>query len=46
MKMIRGLKHLSYEDKLRVGVVQPAKEKVFKAVLQQSWRGTFYKIKL
>ncbi|KAK4828981.1 hypothetical protein QYF61_001637 [Mycteria americana] len=26
-KMIQGLEHLSYEDKLRVGVVQPGEEK-------------------
>ena len=27
MKMIRGLEHLSYEDKLRLGVVQPGDKK-------------------
>ncbi|GAB0205437.1 hypothetical protein GRJ2_003009300 [Grus japonensis] len=27
MKMIRGLEHLSNEDRLRVGVVQPGEEK-------------------
>jgi len=27
MKMIRGLEHLSYEDRLRVGTVQPGEEK-------------------
>jgi len=26
-KMIRGLEHLSYEERLRVGVVQPEEEK-------------------
>ena len=26
-KMIRGLEHLSYEDRLRVGLVQPGEEK-------------------
>ncbi|PKU40960.1 hypothetical protein llap_8746 [Limosa lapponica baueri] len=26
-KMIRGLEHLSYEDRLRVGVVHPGEEK-------------------
>jgi len=51
--MIRGLEHLSYEDRLRVGVVQPGQEKaagrpccglpVPEGGLQESWRGTFYK---
>jgi len=27
MKMIRGLEYLSYEDRLRVGTVQPGEEK-------------------
>ena len=27
MKMIRGLEHLSYADKLRSGLVQPGEEK-------------------
>jgi len=27
MKVVRGLEHLFYEDRLRVGVVQPGEEK-------------------
>jgi len=52
-KMIRGLEHLSCEERLRVGVVQPGKVKalgrpysslpVGEGGLQGSWRGTFYK---
>ncbi|KAK4831240.1 hypothetical protein QYF61_016472, partial [Mycteria americana] len=52
-KMIRRLEHLSYEDRLRVGVVQPGEEKalgrpysslpVSEGGLQEIWRGTFYK---
>ena len=52
-KMIRGLEHLCYEDRLRVGVVQLGEEKapgrpysslpVPKGGLQESWRGPFYK---
>jgi len=51
--MIRGLEHLSYEERLRVGAVQPGEEKaagrpycglrVHDGDLQESWRGTFYK---
>ncbi|PKU46926.1 hypothetical protein llap_2761 [Limosa lapponica baueri] len=51
-KMIRGLEHLSYEDRLRAGVVQPGEEKALgrpyhglpavpKRDLQESW--SFYK---
>ena len=52
-KMIRGMEHLSYEDRLRVWVVQPGEEKapgrpysglpVPKGGLQERWGGTFYK---
>ncbi|GAB0181462.1 hypothetical protein GRJ2_000611500 [Grus japonensis] len=48
-KMMRGLEHLSCEDRLRVGVVQPGEEKapgrsnrvfpVHEGGLQESWRG-------
>ncbi|GAB0177263.1 mitochondrial enolase superfamily member 1 [Grus japonensis] len=52
MKLIRGLEHLSCEDRLRVGVVQPGEEKapgtsncglpVSEEGLQERWRGTVY----
>ncbi|GAB0186779.1 mitochondrial enolase superfamily member 1 [Grus japonensis] len=52
MKLIRGLEHLSYEDRLRVGIVQPGEGKapgrsncglpVSEGSLQESWRGTVY----
>jgi len=53
-KMIRGMEHLSYEEKLgRVGAVQPGEEKVpgrphsslpvLEGGLPESWRGTSYK---
>ena len=52
-KMIQGLKHLSYEGRLRtVGVVQPGEGKapgrhycglpVLKGGLQERWGGTLY----
>ena len=53
-KVIRGLEHLSCEDRLRkAGVVQPGEGKALgrpcsslpvpNRGLQESWRGTFYK---
>ena len=52
MKMIRVLEHLPYEDRLRVGVVQPGEEKVpgrpysslpvLKRGIQERWGGTLY----
>ncbi|PKU34168.1 hypothetical protein llap_15528 [Limosa lapponica baueri] len=49
-EMIRGLEHLSYEDRLRAGVVQPGEEKapgrphsslpISEGSLQESRRGT------
>jgi len=51
--MVRGLEHLSYEERLRVVAVQPGEEKALgrpysslpvpEGALQESWRGTFYK---
>jgi len=51
--MTRGIGHLSYEDSLRVGVVQSGEEKapgnpycslpVPEEDLYESWRVTFYK---
>ena len=50
-KMIRGLEHLSYEDRLRLGIVPPGEEKplrrpysslpVPKGTLQESWKRDF-----
>ena len=50
--MIQVLEHLSCEESVRLGAVQPGKEKapgrpdcslsVLKGGLQESWRGTFY----
>jgi len=52
-KVIRGMEHRSYAERLRVGAVQPGEEKtpgtlysslpVPQGSLQESWRGTFYK---
>jgi len=53
-KMIRGMEHLSCEERLReLGAVQPGEEKaagrpycslpVPEGALQDIWRGTFYK---
>jgi len=52
-KMIRSMEHFSHEEMLRVGAVQPGEEKALgrpyssfpvpEGVLQESWRGTFYK---
>jgi len=49
-KMIRGMEHLSFEEKRKTGVVQPAEENsperpscglpLYKAGLQQRWRET------
>jgi len=51
--MIRGLEHLSYEERLRVGVVRPGEEKApgrpkcglstDKGGLQERWRQLFTK---
>ncbi|GAB0209123.1 mitochondrial enolase superfamily member 1 [Grus japonensis] len=51
-KLIRGLEHLSSEDRLRAGIVQPGEEKgpgrpncslpVPEGGLQESWRGTVH----
>jgi len=52
-KTISGMEHLFYEERLRVGAVQPTEEKapgrpyiifpVPEGGLQESWRGTFHK---
>ena len=46
---IRGVKHPSYKNRLRTGVVQPGEENALgrpygvpKEVLQESWGGTLY----
>ncbi|GAB0208425.1 mitochondrial enolase superfamily member 1 [Grus japonensis] len=52
MKLMRGLEHLYYEDRLRVGIVQPGEKKapgrdkcglpVSEGGLQERWSGTLY----
>lgn len=52
MKMITGLQHLSYKDRLKAGVVQLEKRRLWenritfqylKGAARETWRRTFYK---